>query len=225
VFKKNNIEVFPVIVPASNKLKSYNFFLVENEQSLLLIDTGLNNDDCWDSLQRVLKNNGFTLADITEILITHLHTDHIGLVNRIVSIHSIPVYAHPYAKLLLNRDTGYVKMRVEFFRKLYQEMGCGEIGEQQVANLRNPIILGEKNKLHSEIKEFSNHQLYGFNIFKIPGHAPDQVAFYHKKSKWLFAGDLLIENHSSNAYIEPNYDGSRTNSVIQQKQSLENCLS
>jgi hypothetical protein len=67
VFKKNNIEVFPVIVPASNKLKSYNFFLVENEQSLLLIDTGLNNDDCWDSLQRVLKNNDLIKKRIKEL--------------------------------------------------------------------------------------------------------------------------------------------------------------
>jgi glyoxylase-like metal-dependent hydrolase (beta-lactamase superfamily II) len=225
VFKKNNIEVFPVIVRASNKLKSYNFFLVKGEHSLLLIDTGLNNEDCWNSLQRTLINNGFTIADITGVLLTHHHTDHIGLVNRIGSTRPIPVYAHPYAKILLNRDIEYVKMRVEFFRKLYQEMGCGEIGEQQVSNLKNPIILGEKNMIRSEIIEFTNNQLYDFNIFEIPGHAPDQAAFYHKKSKWLFAGDLLIENLTSNAYIEPNYDGSRTNSVLQQKKSLENCLS
>lgn len=214
-----------MFVPAANRLKSYNFYLVKNEDSLMLIDTGLNNDDCWDSLQRILRINGFTLADITGILITHHHTDHIGLVNRIVSDHSIPVYAHPYAKLLLNRDIEYVKMRVDFFRKLYQEMGCGEMGEKQVANLKNPIILGEKNRIHCEILEFTNHQLFGFELFEIPGHAPDQVAFYHKDSKWLFAGDILIDTISSNAYIEPNYDGSRTNSVIQQKQSLEKCLS
>lgn len=225
VFKKNNIEVFPVIVPAANKLTSYNFFLVKHENSLTLIDTGLNTDDCWESFLKTLKNNGFTLTDITDILLTHHHTDHIGLVNRIVSTHSIPVYAHPYAILLLKRDSEYVKMREEFFRKLYQEMGCEEIGEQQVANLQNPIILGEKNKIHCEILDLTNNQLFDFATIKIPGHAPDQVAFYHKESKWLFAGDLLIDNISSNAYIEPNYDGSPTKSLIQQKQSLENCLS
>jgi glyoxylase-like metal-dependent hydrolase (beta-lactamase superfamily II) len=116
-------------------------------------------------------------------------------------------------------------MRVDFFRKLYQEMGCGEMGEKQVANLKNPIILGEKNRIHCEILEFTDNQIFGFELFEIPGHAPDQVAFYHKDSKWLFAGDILIDSISSNAYIEPNYDGSRTNSVIQQKQSLEKCLS
>ncbi|WP_242486775.1 MBL fold metallo-hydrolase [Peribacillus sp. TH16] len=180
MFKQNNMEVFPIIVPASNKLKSYNFFLVKHGNSLTLIDTGLNTDDCWNSLQKTLKNHDFTLTDITRILLTHHHLDHIGLVNRIVSTHSIPVYAHPYAILVLKRDKEYTKMRIEFFRKLYKEMGCGEIGDKQVVNLRNPIILGEDKKIHCEIQEITNNQLFGFDILEIPGHAPDQVSFSEK---------------------------------------------
>ncbi len=225
LFKTNNLEVFPCLVPASNKLKSFNLFLVKHENSLTLIDAGLNTDDCWNSLQKTLKDNDFTLSDITGILLTHHHTDHVGLVNRILSTHSIPVYAHPYAILVLKRDKDYIKMRVEFFKKLYQEMGCGEIGEKQVADLHNPIILSEDNKIHCEIKEITINKLLGFDILEIPGHAPDQVAFYDKECKWLFAGDLLIENFPSNAFIEPDYDGIRTKSLLQQKQSLEECLS
>ena len=118
-----------------------------------------------------------------------------------------------------------MKMRVEFFRKLYQEMGCGEIGDKQVVDLRNPIILSENKKIDCEIQEITNNQLFGFDILEIPGHAPDQVAFYDKECKWLFAGDLLIENIPSNAFVEPDYDGIRTKSLLQQKQSLEKCLS
>ncbi|MED3691976.1 MBL fold metallo-hydrolase [Peribacillus butanolivorans] len=162
---------------------------------------------------------------MTGILLTHHHTDHIGLVNRIVSTHTIPVYAHPNAILILKRDTEYIKMRVEFFRKLYQEMGCGEIGEKQVADLHNPIILSEDNKIHCGIQQITNNQLFGFDILEIPGHAPDQVALYNKECKWLFTGNLLIGNIPSNAFIEPDFDGIRTKSIVQQKQSLEKCLS
>jgi glyoxylase-like metal-dependent hydrolase (beta-lactamase superfamily II) len=225
LFKNNNIEVFPCLVPASNKLKSFNFFLVKNENSLTLIDSGLHTADCWNSLQKTLKDNDFTLTDITEILLTHHHSDHIGLVDRIVSTHSIPVYAHPYAILVLKRDIKYIKMRVEFFRNLYQEMGCGDIGEKQIADLQNPIILGVDKKIDCEIQEITNSKLLGFDILETPGHAPDQIAFYHKDCKWLFAGDLLIEHIPSNAFIEPDYDGIRTKSIIQHKQSLEKCLS
>ena len=178
-----------------------------------------------DFLHKTLKAHDYTLTDITGILLTHHHTDHIGLVNRLVSTHSIPVYAHPNAILILRRDAEYIKMRVEFFRKLYQEMGCGEIGEKQVADLHNPIILSEDNKIHCEIQQITNNQLFGFDILEIPGHAPDQVALYNKECKWLFIGDLLIENIPSNAFIEPDFDGIRTKSIVQQKQSLEKCLS
>ncbi|MBT2730288.1 MBL fold metallo-hydrolase [Bacillus sp. ISL-75] len=172
-----------------------------------------------------LREHDYTLSDIRGILLTHHHTDHIGLLNRIASKHSIPVYAHPYAIKVLKRDTEYIKMRVDFFRKLYEEMGCGEIGEKQAANLHHPIILHEDKKIHFEIQEITNNQLFGFDILGIPGHVPDQVAFYQKECKWLFAGDLLIEHMTSNAFIEPNYDGTRIKSLVQQKQSLEKCLS
>ncbi|MEH7177586.1 MBL fold metallo-hydrolase [Neobacillus vireti] len=225
MFKKNNIEVYPVMVPTSNKLESINFFLVKHENSLLLIDAGLNNDECWNALQMTLKDHDYTLTDITAILLTHNHIDHIGLVNTIVSTHSIPVYAHPYAKLILNRDPHYMKLRVEFFRKLYLEMGCGKFGETQATDLRNPITIGENKKIHCEIQEITTNQLFGFEVLKIPGHAPDQVAFYNRECNWLFAGDLLIKHLPSNAMVEPNIDGTRTKSLAQQKQSLEKCLS
>ncbi len=224
LFKKEDVEVFPISVPTSNELKSINLFLVKQDSALTLIDAGLNTEECWSSLQNTLKKHNYTLSDITEILLTHHHSDHIGLVNRILSTHSIPVYAHPEASFRLKRDKVYMNMRVEFFKKLYQEMGCGEIGEKQVIELHNSIILNDNKRIDCEIQEISSDQLLDFNILEIPGHAPDLIAFYHKKYKWLFAGDLLIENISSNAFIEPDYNGKRIKSLIQLKNSLEKCL-
>ena len=129
---KNNNEVFPILVPVNNKLKSVNFFLVKQENSLTLIDAGFNTDDCWLHLQMTLKMNGYSLRDITEILLTHHHVDHIGLINRIIAEHPIPVYIHPYAIPKLKGDPDFIKMRLDFFKNLYQEMDCGEMGEKQV---------------------------------------------------------------------------------------------
>jgi glyoxylase-like metal-dependent hydrolase (beta-lactamase superfamily II) len=103
-------------------------------------------------------------------------------------------------------------------------MGCGDIAERHVADLYNPIILREDKKIHFEIQEITKNKLFGFDTLDIPGHAPDHVAFYHKECKWLFAGDLLIENLPSNAFIEPDVDGNRTKSLLQQRHSLEKCL-
>ncbi|MFB4162934.1 MBL fold metallo-hydrolase [Alteribacillus sp. JSM 102045] len=57
----------------------------------------MNSGACWNSLLKTLRENGFSLLDIDQILLTHHHIDHIGLINRIISEHPIPVYAHTHS--------------------------------------------------------------------------------------------------------------------------------
>jgi glyoxylase-like metal-dependent hydrolase (beta-lactamase superfamily II) len=63
--------------------------LVQDEDRLILIDTGIGNkqEDKFfahyhlhgeDTLQRSLAAHGFTKDDITDVLLTHLHFDHVG---------------------------------------------------------------------------------------------------------------------------------------------------
>ena len=73
-------------------------------------------------------------------------------------------------------------------------------------------------------REIVTNQLFGFDCIEIPGHTPDQVTFYHQVSKGLFVGDLLIEHMSSNAFVEPDSNGNRPKTLVQQKLSLEKCL-
>ena len=100
-------------------------------------------------------------------------------------------------------------------------MGCGVFGEKQVIDLHNPIILKDDNRIDCEIQEISSDHLLGFTILDIPGHAPDLIAFYNQQNKWLFAGDLLIENMSSHAFIELDFNGNQIKSLVQLKHSLE----
>lgn len=224
-FSQGNVEVFPIIIPISNTLKSVNFYLVKQGSRLSLIDAGFNNEECWQSLQKVLQRNSFQLQDITEILLTHHHVDHVGLVDRIVGEHSVPVYAHANSVVRLKRDETFLKMRVAFFKQLYEEMGCGELGSKQVENMWNAIKRNKGLRMQSEIITLSEHSILDFEIIEIPGHAHDQVAFYNRESKWLFAGDVLMEHLSPLAFVEPDFDGNRMKTLVQHMHSLQKCLS
>ena len=63
------------------------------------------------------------------------------------SKHPIPVYAHRNAIPRLTRDLDFLEMREAFFKQLYEEMGCGEMGEKQVTYLHNAIIQNKDNKM------------------------------------------------------------------------------
>jgi len=218
------LEVLPVIVPVKSSLKSINFYLLKADQSLLLIDAGLNNDDCWDALNNTLSNNGFDISDITHIFLTHHHIDHVGLVNRVVSANPIPVFAHPLSFPRLKREPEFIQMRIEFFDQLYREMGCGEAGKKQVEHLRRAAEVNQSQKIECGLYELTAGAFENFKVIEVPGHAPDQMALYNPDTQQLFAGDLLINHISSNALVEPDENGNRIQSLSLHLESMKKCL-
>lgn len=219
-FENNRYEIIPIIVDVQSSLRSINFFLVKSNHSLTLVDAGLNNEACWNALEETLKKNGYALQDLTEIILTHNHIDHVGLVNRITAVHPIPVYAHRDAIPRLKRDPHFLQMRVEFFSQLYEEMGCGEAGYKQVAYLKESIDKNSQNALQAEIMPMERSHL-NVQVIEVPGHSPDHIALYDQDNCRLISGDLLINHISSNALVEPDHTGQRLLTLLQHKQSLE----
>lgn len=224
-FHENDRTVTPVIVPIATANKSLNFYIVNHGQSLSLIDAGLNNDACWDALNSTLQQHGWSIYDLTEIILTHHHYDHIGIVNRIVAQHPIPVYASPLSLPRLQRKQEFLEMRIEFYARLYEEMGCGDVGKQRVEFLQKAIETNKDQAMDAEIREITEKQLFHFDVLAYPGHAPDQLGFYDRQVKALFAGDLLIQHISSNALVEPSDSGNRLPTLSQHVQSLKQCHS
>ena len=225
VFSKEGCQVFPIIVPAEYGLKTINFFLVQTKKTLSLIDAGIDSQKCWDALLRTLQDNQLKLEDLTEIILTHHHYDHVGLVNKIVAQHPVPVYASPLSIPRLKRDSSYMEKRVKFYEELYQEMGCGELGDKQVSYLKKAVVKNIHQALQTDIIDIADSNLLHFRIIEIPGHAPDQIALWDEDRQWLFPGDLLLEHISSNAFVEPDDTGKRLYTLIQQRNSLETCYS
>lgn len=216
-----NAEIFPIIVPVNNHLQSLNFYLLKTENSLMLIDAGMNIDDCWNALHNTLTHNGLELKDITHIIVTHHHVDHIGLINRIVNAHPVPVYAHRLSIPRLTRDVNYLQKRIEFFQNLYAEMGCKDAGKRQVEYLKKAIKNNKNQALECNIHNIEELPVHPFEVIEIPGHAVDQIALYNPQQRVLIAGDLLIEHISSNALIEPDGNGNRIKSLLIHEASLK----
>ncbi|WP_053363435.1 MBL fold metallo-hydrolase [Bacillus sp. FJAT-27251] len=223
--KVNNLEIFPIIVPTQSSLRSINFYIVKSGDSLSLIDTGMNNEDCFNALTNQLNEIGFSISDLTDIILTHHHIDHIGLVNRIFSENQIPVYTHPLSIPRLTRNRSFLEMRVEFFSTLYAQMGCGEIGRKHVLFLKESITKNNKNAITATLKPMEDSRLHKFDIISTPGHAPDQIALYDSLNRWLISGDLLINHISSNALVEPDQDGNRIHTLVEHINSLKKCSS
>ncbi|WP_343206466.1 MBL fold metallo-hydrolase [Bacillus sp. B15-48] len=223
IFRKDECEIFPVISPAANDLRSINFYVVKYYESLILIDAGINNKTNWNALCSTLAQNDLQVTDLTAIILTHHHYDHIGLVDKIVSKNPIPVFASSEAIPRLKRDRDFLEKRIQFYNSLYRQMGCGEMGIARVRDLKQAIEQNKHQAIQADIHIITNTRLFHFDVIDVPGHAPDHIALWDNKTKWMFSGDLLIEHISSNALVEPDIDGNRIHTLAQQKESLLKC--
>ncbi|WP_458413427.1 MBL fold metallo-hydrolase [Schinkia sp. CFF1] len=217
-----NLLIYPIVLPVHHNLKSFNSYLIKDGYALYLIDAGINNENYWNLFNETLHTHGFTLHDLSGIYITHHHVDHVGLINRIATEASIPVYAHEKAIPRLKRDPEFLRNRVDFFKQLYEENGCGEAGVRQVNKLEVAIVKNEHLKIKADIQPLGN-VIQSFDVIEMPGHSPDQVAFLNKECRALFSGDLLIHHISSNAIVEPDENGERICSLLEQMKSLKKC--
>lgn len=217
-------KIYPIIVPTRSSLKSFNFYLWRINDHLTLIDAGVNSPKCWSALKETLYENGFDLNDLDQILITHNHEDHVGLIDHIVSKYDIPVYVPKQSIHRLKRDKQFFQKRIEFFEKLYREMGCGEEAQLQIMKLKDTFQKHDNRKIQADLIPIEDNTFSNLDSIQTPGHSPDHIVFYNNERKCLFGGDLLINHISSNALVEPNCKGERLFTVIQYERSLQKCL-
>lgn len=221
---KTNTKIIPVEVPVSNSLKSINFYLVERNHSLFLIDAGVNDETYWDAFISALQEHGYQLNDLEAILLTHHHPDHIGLVYRIAKLIDIPVYLHSYGLPELKGDPEYLYMSYTFFKDLFNKLNCGDFGDAEAGGFYQYLLNQKETVLDWDIREIAQQTVCDFKVIDIPGHAPDQVAFYLEDEDIIFGGDLLIEHQAVSAFVEPALDGTRIKALQQHRDSLEKII-
>lgn len=218
-------QVYPIIFPISHgPLGSINFFLLKKGESITLIDAGIDNQTCWDYFNIVLAEHGFKTTDIDRIVLTHHHEDHVGLLRRILAVKDIPIYAHPITILRLKMDSDFFHMRYRFFQTLYTEMDCILDAQSRLEKLKKTLNELDKKRLIANYIPITAGDFVGeFEVIETPGHSPDSISLYDRKRQWLFTGDLVLKDSSTNAIIDPDLNGVRLQSVTQQRQSLLKC--
>ncbi|WP_100401006.1 MBL fold metallo-hydrolase [Bacillus sp. FJAT-44742] len=217
--------VHPVCVPTTSELRTINFYLLKKEKEIILFDAGLPGDKYWEALLQTLNNLGYSPADITTIILSHHHIDHCGLVNRLVTTYSIPVYAHPTAIPRLKRNEQVLWKRVAFFKELYDRFDCQKEGEKQIKHLTESIENNKDLAIQTDIKPLNLLQTDPFEIIHLPGHSSDQIGLWEQESGTLLGGDVLIEHISSNAFVEPDEMGKRQLSLLENIDTLRSLSS
>jgi glyoxylase-like metal-dependent hydrolase (beta-lactamase superfamily II) len=194
-----NVFLIKVPLPGS-PLKNLNSYFIKGQDRNLLIDTGFNSQVCYDALigaMDALKSN----MDNTDIFLTHLHTDHVGLCNKIASKDTkifISSTDESYLKALYQQD--YLD---NLFQRYYTLGFSVEELEENIKN--NPMVkyLPPKDTLFTAIEDSYEFDLGTFKLKGVvtPGHTPGHMCLYSEDTGILFSGDHIIFDITPNITI------------------------
>jgi glyoxylase-like metal-dependent hydrolase (beta-lactamase superfamily II) len=185
--------------------KTYSYLL---QDAGALIDTGIPSDDGLAAMERQLSTLGLRVSDIEKIYVTHMHTDHIGLIDRIQEKTSITVVALEEA---VNVQSQWNEMRETAFKDTKNEIaawgggGFLKLFNQYEQAFRRPRW---KLKIDETITDGDVLHLGSTSLEALwtPGHAREHLCLFDANKKILFSGDHVlpkITSHiSHHTYLE-----------------------
>ena len=180
-------------------LKSVNSYVVNGGDRHLIIDTGFNREECRNEMQSGLQELGVDMKK-ADVFVTHLHADHIGLVDSFAAYNS---------KVYLNeKETHYPLFHTNDLLGYWQKLlavyvANGFPAEDARSSLENHPAhrYGLKRECHfSPVKDGDTIEIgdFHFRCISTPGHSPGHMCLYEPNKKILLAGDHILSDITPN---------------------------
>ncbi len=189
-----NIYTFPVVLPKS-PLKAINIYVIKDKNKTLVLDTGYNMQESKDSMLEGLNALGVKLED-TELILTHLHSDHTGLASMFDDA-GCPVCA---SKIDGDNINGMAKGNYwKFMDLLLRYYG---IDESEIGLKDNPgYVFRLKHQIDFKTLEYGqviDTGEYQFEVLNLIGHTPGHIGLLERKHKILFCADTILDRITPN---------------------------
>lgn len=171
-----------------NPLRTLNSYAIKGPERNLIIDTGWNQQECLDAMQAGLKELDIDIRR-TDFFITHLHTDHLGLVSSLVTDTSTIYFNQPEADRI---QSGIPLDDLMAFARLN---GFPEKELQTIPHAHPGFKFRSKGPLSFHIlKEGDTLRIgdYRFRCVETPGHSKGHMCLYEPDKKILVAGDHIL---------------------------------
>lgn len=161
----------------------YSYILVG--ETITLIDTGV--AGCEETIFDAIRSIGRKPSEISLIILTHSHPDHIGAARAIQQVTGCTIMAHPAERAWIED--------VELQNR-----------ERPVPGF--PILVGGSVPLDHEIGEGDvidpdGTEEYEMQVFHTPGHSAGSVSLLLPRERALFCGDVVPVDGDLPVYDDP----------------------
>lgn len=209
-------------IPTPFRVGRVNCYLIEDDP-LTLVDVGPNSGESLTALEAALGEHDVRVEELERIVITHHHSDHLGLVGIIAERSGAEVCALDLLAPVVEDFTAYAERNDELAQSLMRRHGVGADVVTVLAAVskayrgwNGSAPVGRRLTDGGELG-FAGRT---FEVLHRPGHSPGDTVFFDHADGTLLAGDHLIKHISSNPLISAPLVGERTSALLTYMTSL-----
>ncbi len=195
-------------LPLPFALTSVNVHLVQLDDGYMLVDAGLDTEECFNALETALRESHVEWSQIRILLLTHMHPDHIGLAYRILELSKARLLMHGDEALQLNAYATGID-RAPWFSEGMHLAGTPvelqlKVDQTFLQLKRNFRVLPVDWKLSGGEAIPTAHG--PLEVLWTPGHSPGHICLYSRQHRFLISGDHLLEKITPNISWQPDRD-------------------
>ncbi len=190
--------IYRIEIPLpQNPLGTLNSYLIKGQGRFLLIDTGMDRKECMQAISVGLQRLGVDLEK-TDVFITHMHIDHMGLVTSLATSKS-EVYCSQWEPF--RNNSGKYEERWRELCAVMKSHGFPE-DELEKALENHPARRYILNKhidfctlIEGDTVDIGD---YSFRCIETPGHTPGHMCLYEADKRILVSGDHILSEVTPN---------------------------
>ncbi|MBS7623414.1 MBL fold metallo-hydrolase [Candidatus Bathyarchaeota archaeon] len=174
-------------------LKWLNSYIVKGRDRCLIIDTGFNREECRNEMNANLQKLGVDLNK-TDIYVTHLHVDHIGLAGTLATEDSRVYFNEIEARqvsMMRSDWTGHWQKLLD----VYVANGFPADSLRLSMESHPAVRYGLKRDVDFSVVRDGDAVEVGdfhFQCLSTPGHSPGHMCLYEPNRKILVSGDHIL---------------------------------
>jgi len=199
--------VWLIRLPLPFELNHVNVGIVRLANGYMLVDTGMDTDESFAALSEALGSLGIAWTDIRQVLITHMHPDHIGLLPRVLGL--------TRATVIMHRDeVDHLNTLIDPSHPPWIDDGLRIAGtpDSMVGAIHHSLkhLSAALRPVRADVPLAGGEEiataLGPAQIVWTPGHTVGHICLYWPSHRAIYAGDLLIEKITPNISWLPGRD-------------------
>lgn len=185
-------DIFKIQIPLPrNPLRATNSYFIRGHERNLLVDTGFNCEESRQAMVKALKELEATMES-TDLFITHLHSDHAGLLSFLVTPQTTVWMSEPDAYVV---GGGQESSHWLLFKAFLVNSGLIADGvEKNIKRHPGYQYAPEVFDGFTLVEDGYNIKVgrYNFECIETKGHTPGHICLYDKDKKLLLSGDHIL---------------------------------